>query len=125
MDDDEASTVAETGSVGTDDERWRALMRDLEEEEEPEGDFATADLEKVRSEAELNEMSVRDQEYQDAIAQKEDMSANNTRAGHTTYMSDTVSVRLPEITLQADETVNLSGGGGDTGMDDSVSSESL
>lgn len=125
MDDDKASTVAETGSVDIEDERWRALMRDLGEEEEPEGDFVTTDMEKVRSEAELNEKSVRDQEYQDAIAQKEDMSANNTRVGRTRYMLDEVSARLPERTLQADETVNLLGEEKNSGLHDSVSSESL
>lgn len=125
IDDDKASTVAETGSVDIEDERWRALMRDLGEEEEPEGDFATADMEKVRSEAELNEKSVRDQEYQDAIAQKEDMSANNTSTGHTIYMPDKVSAPLLEGTLQADETVSFSGEEKDAGPNDSVSSESL
>lgn len=107
VEDDEASTVAETGSVGIEDERWRALMRDLGEEEQ-EGGFATADMEKTRSEAEQNEKAARDQEYKHAISQNEEISANITRAGHARNLPDGVSEILSEETLRPNNTTTLS-----------------
>lgn len=105
-DEDEASTVAETGSVGTNDERWRALMRDLEAEEQP-GYPSTADMEKVRSEAEQNETAARDQEYRRAIAEKEDLSAKSIRAGDAKPIR--ISTISPEGTAPKGETANLQG----------------
>lgn len=107
--DDEASTVAETGSVGTNDERWRALMRDLEAEEQP-GYFSTADMEKVRSEAEQSETAARDQEYRRAIAEKEDLSVKSIRASDAKPIPVGVSTISLEGTTPKDETANLQRG---------------
>lgn len=109
VDDGETSTVAETGSVGTNDERWRALMRDLEAEDQS-GDFSTADMENVRSEAEQNEEAARDREYRDAVAGEEDMSVKDIKVGHTGHIPDSVPTILPEGTTQRVEAANLQGG---------------
>lgn len=108
-DDDEASTVAETGSVGTNDERWRALMRDLEAEEQ-QGYFSTADMEKIRSEAEQNETAARDQEYRRAIAEKEELSVKSIRASDAKPIPVSVSTISPKATVPKGETANVQGG---------------
>lgn len=102
VDDGEASTVAETGSVGTNDERWCALIRDLESEDQP-----TADMENLRSEAEEKEAAARDREYRHAVAGEEDMSVKDTKAGRARQISGSVSTVLP---VQRVEAVNPQGG---------------
>lgn len=122
VDDGEASTVAETGSVGTNDERWLALMRDLEGEEEKAeggevvGDISIAELERTRCEAEQSEKEARDQEYRHAIAENGDTSAKNTGADHARHMPDNLSTLLSEGTIQKHDTA--------TGLDDGQPSAS-